>query len=76
MERLMSGEKSKKTKAEGKTNNLPKRRTITVEEAAEILGIGRSTAFRYVQSGKIPSIKIGNRVLLTDTIIERLLAGA
>ena len=43
---------------------VPVPATITVEEAGRILGIGRSAAYRAVARGEIPSIKIGNRVLV------------
>jgi excisionase family DNA binding protein len=65
-----------KTEAVKRVKPKEKCRTMSIDQAAQILGLGRSTAYRYVESGEIPSIRIGNRVLITDTIIERLLAGA
>ena len=38
--------------------------TITVEQAAEILGISRSAAYRAVARGEIPVIRIGRRLLV------------
>jgi excisionase family DNA binding protein len=38
--------------------------TITVEHAAEILGISRSSAYRAVARGEIPVIRIGRRLLV------------
>jgi excisionase family DNA binding protein len=38
---------------------LPERVLLTVEEAAERLGIGRTTAFALVKSGEIESVLIG-----------------
>ena len=35
----------------------------TVEEAARLLGIGRSAAYEGVRTGQIPSIRIGRRIL-------------
>ena len=37
---------------------------ITVEEAADLLGIGRTTTYELVMSGEIPSVKIGRRRLV------------
>jgi excisionase family DNA binding protein len=39
-------------------------RTISVEEAGEILGIGRMAAYQAVWRGQIPSIRIGRRLLV------------
>jgi excisionase family DNA binding protein len=32
---------------------------LTVEEAAELLHLGRSTVFDLIRSGELPSVKIG-----------------
>ena len=40
------------------------RKTLTVVEAAEVLGVGRSVAYEAARSGAIPTIKIGHRVLV------------
>jgi excisionase family DNA binding protein len=38
---------------------MPERVLLTVEEAAEQLGIGRTLAYKLVSSGEIESIRIG-----------------
>jgi excisionase family DNA binding protein len=38
--------------------------TLKVEEAARLLGIGRSAAYEAVRRGEIPSVRIGRRVLV------------
>jgi excisionase family DNA binding protein len=53
----------------------PERRTMTVPEAAKVLGIARSTAFRAARSGEIPTIKIGKRMLVPVAALERVLSG-
>lgn len=40
------------------------RATLTVEEAASLLGIGRSAAYAAVKAKEIPSVKVGRRVLI------------
>lgn len=47
------------------------RLTLTVEEAARLLGISRNSAFRAVQRGQLPSVRIGRRILIPR---ERLAA--
>lgn len=37
---------------------------FSIEEAAELLGIGRSTAYDLVKGGELPSVKIGRRRLV------------
>lgn len=62
-----------KTKAEG---GEIRRRTYTVLEVAEILGIGRNTAYEICRTGEIPTIRIGGRVLVPRTAIDELLKRA
>ena len=40
------------------------RPTMTVEEAGEILGIARSTAYAAVHAGQIPTLRVGRRLLV------------
>jgi excisionase family DNA binding protein len=40
------------------------RPTIRVEEAALLLGVGRSTAFEAARRGELPTIRIGRRLLV------------
>ncbi len=54
---------------------MPKQHVMTVEEAAEILRISRNTAYEAVKRGDIPSIRIGRRVLVPCTALEKMLRG-
>jgi excisionase family DNA binding protein len=47
--------------------------TTTVVEAARRLRIGRNHAYEAVHRGEIPAIKIGNRLLVLNTGLDRLL---
>jgi len=48
---------------------LPARVLLTVEEAAEQLGIGRTTAWALIRSGELVSVQIGRlRRVHTDAI--------
>jgi excisionase family DNA binding protein len=51
------------------------RLTLTVEEAATMLGISRAFAYEAVNRGEIPSIRIGRRVLVPRSALERLVEG-
>lgn len=48
--------------------------TISVEEAAMLLGIGRTVAYRLVLGGELRSIKIGRRRLVVRASIEEFVA--
>lgn len=48
--------------------------TLTVEEIAKRLRIGRNQAYEAVRSGVVPSIRLGRRILVPRVAFERLLA--
>ena len=50
--------------------------TVSVEEAASVLGVGRGTAYRGVRNGDIPSIKVGKRILVPVERLNAMLAGS
>lgn len=55
---------------------LPKpeeRPTLSVEEAARFLGVGRSCAYDAVSRGEIPSIRIGKRLRVPTAALRQLL---
>ncbi|NQX11829.1 helix-turn-helix domain-containing protein [Microbacteriaceae bacterium VKM Ac-2855] len=52
------------------------RGTITVEEAGEVVGIGRASAYAAVRSGELPSIRIGRRVVVPVPALLTLLGEA
>jgi excisionase family DNA binding protein len=47
--------------------------TLTVEETAKCLGIGRNSAYEAVARGEIPVIKVGKRLLVPKAALEKLL---
>lgn len=52
------------------------RSTLTVAEAAEILGISRGSAYAAAQSGDLPTIRFGRRLLVPKKALSRLIDGA
>jgi excisionase family DNA binding protein len=48
--------------------------TLSIEEAAKVLGIGRNLCYDRVKTGEIPVIKIGRRLLVPRSALEKLLA--
>lgn len=48
------------------------RLTLTVEEAADVLGISRSLAYELVRRGAIPSLHLGRRIVVPIRGLEAL----
>jgi excisionase family DNA binding protein len=51
-----------------------RRLTLSVAEAAELLGISRALAYELVARGELPSLQFGRRLVVPWRAIERLLA--
>ena len=55
---------------------MDERKTLTVVEAARILGIGRNTAYELARQGKLPgALRLGRRVLVSRQALEAFLEG-
>lgn len=50
------------------------RLTVSVTEAARLLGIGRTLAYDLVARGALPAVRLGRRVLIPRHAIDTLLA--
>lgn len=55
--------------------NAVVRRTLTVDEVAQMMGISSWGAREAIKRGEIPSIRIGHRLLVPRIPFERMLAG-
>lgn len=49
------------------------RLTLTVEEAAQLLGISRGLAYEMARCGKLPVVRFGRRLLVPRRALERML---
>ena len=49
------------------------RLTMTVEEAAKALGIGRNLAYQQAADGVLPTVRIGRRLLVPREALKELL---
>jgi excisionase family DNA binding protein len=47
--------------------------TITIEEAATVLGIGRSACYEAARRGEIPVLRVGRRMLVPVATLRVLL---
>ncbi len=50
------------------------KRLYSVEDAAEVLSISKWTVRKYISEGKLSAVRIGTRVLLEDTELERFIS--
>jgi excisionase family DNA binding protein len=49
--------------------------TVSVEQAARLLGISRNLAFKAVHDGELPAIRVGRRILIPVAQLDALLRG-
>ena len=54
--------------------NDQERLTLTIEEAARALGVGRNAAYDAARRGILPVIRLGRRLVVPRVALERLLA--
>jgi excisionase family DNA binding protein len=54
-------------------DNTKERKTYSIAEAGELLGIGKNSIYNAAHRGEIPSIKIGGRLLVPKVALDRLL---
>ena len=48
--------------------------TLTVEEASQILRVGRNTAYDLVRCGKLRSIKVGKQIRIPKQALQDYLS--
>ncbi|MDP8970084.1 MAG: helix-turn-helix domain-containing protein [Actinomycetota bacterium] len=47
--------------------------TLSIPQAAEILGVGRDLAYQAARRGRLPTVRVGRRLLVrTDQLLELL----
>jgi len=52
---------------------VSERLTLTVEEAARLLGISRNSAYEAARRGELPAIRLGRRILVPRSRLEAML---
>ena len=57
----------------GTKQELPGKRTYTVEEIARILGIGRTSAYILVKEGHFKIVRIGNAIRISKRSFDEWL---
>ncbi|MER6255718.1 MULTISPECIES: excisionase family DNA-binding protein [Streptomyces] len=49
---------------------VPERRLHSVEEAAELLNVGRSTTFEEIRLGRLRTVRVGRRRLVPTEYVD------
>jgi excisionase family DNA binding protein len=52
------------------------RLTLTVDEAAQVLGISRALAYELVARRELPSLRLGGRIVIPRRALELLISQA
>ena len=55
---------------------MSEKKVLTILEAAEELGISKGSAYEAARSGKIPTIRIGWRLIVPRVLFDRMLEQA
>ena len=55
---------------------ISRRKGIAMEEVAEILRIGRGSAYELIRCGKLHAIRMGRRILVPRSSLESFLENA
>lgn len=64
------------TRTRRSVGDAAKPRARRINDASATLGIGRSTLYKMAAAGKIRLVKIGNRTVVPESEIDRLLGEA
>jgi len=59
-----------------KKSNDREKLVISVEEARKLLGLSRGLMYQAVNSGQVPSVRIGRRILIPRVLLEQMLKTA
>ena len=59
----------------GALRQMAAKPTLSVREAAKILGIGINPAYEAVRAGTIPTIRVGKRILVLAAPLRRIIEG-
>jgi excisionase family DNA binding protein len=52
---------------------MSERPVLSVDEAAELLGLNRNSVYEAAKRGELPTIRVGRRVLISRAGLQRLL---
>ncbi len=48
-------------------------KTVNVDEAARIIGVGRNRLYETIREGQLPVLRLGRRIVISRVVLERIL---
>jgi excisionase family DNA binding protein len=57
-------------------SKVEERLTVTVEEAAAMIGISRALAYELVRRGVLPHLRLARRIVISRRAVERMIDGS
>lgn len=57
-------------------NEQQEKLTLSVLEAARLLGVGRTTVYQAIKRNEIPHLTVGGRILIPTAALQRLIESA
>ncbi len=70
--KILASAGSAEAHVEQPTSSTPKKMAYRIDEACYVLGIGRTSLYALVKSGRLKLIKIAGRSLVPGSELERL----
>ena len=58
------------------SNTTQNKATMSIEEAAEYLSIGRNLAYNLAAEGRLPVIRLGKRLIVSRIRLEKMVSEA
>jgi excisionase family DNA binding protein len=56
-------------------NDDADRLIVTVDEARRMMGLSRGSMYQAINTGQVPSIRVGRRILIPRARLEQILNG-
>lgn len=56
--------------------DISRRATLSIEEACDFLSIGRTLGYRLAREGKLPTIRLGRKLVVVRRRLEQMLEEA
>ena len=62
-------------KSVSSNTSTKERLTLSVPDAAAIVGIGRSTLYELIRIGEVRGVRLGRRIVVPIAVVEEILRG-
>jgi len=56
--------------------NIQSRKLLSISEVAIRMSVSRITCYRWTRTGILPSLKVGGRRLIPESVLDQMIASA